>query len=352
MSNALIIRADSSIAMGTGHVMRCLALAEAWRDAGGSCAFVMSSPAPPIRERLRGEECEVFPLNSRAGSEEDARELVKFSRSLGSDFVVVDGYQFGDHYQEYIKAQGLALLFVDDNGHAGRYSADVILNQNVHASADLYRKRAPCTELLLGLKYAMLRREFTGWKTWKRVIAPVGRNVLVTLGGSDPENVTASVIRALRGVDIDDLSVKVLVGASNPHHLSLTHELSGLKSQSEIVSSTNDISKLMAWADLAISGAGSTCWEMCLMGLPAIILSVAENQRRSAEKLDAMGAAKLISNLEGASSVLTEHIVQLLLSHAERESMSRLARTLVDGEGASRVVHSIRKMAIHAPCHG
>src|SRR5581483_478187 len=196
MSNALIIRADSSIAMGTGHVMRCLALAEAWRDAGGSCAFVMSSPAPPIRERLRTEKCEVFPLNSRAGSEEDARELVNLSCSLGSDFVVVDGYQFGDHYQEYIKAQGLALLFVDDNGHAGRYSADVVLNQNVHASADLYRKRAPYTELLLDLKYAMLRREFTRWKTWKRRIVPVGRNVLVTLGGSDPENVTASVVRA------------------------------------------------------------------------------------------------------------------------------------------------------------
>jgi spore coat polysaccharide biosynthesis predicted glycosyltransferase SpsG len=172
------------------------------------------------------------------------------------------------------------------------------------------------------------------------------------MGGSDPENVTASVIRALCGIRIDDFSVKVLVGACNPHHLSLTRELARLKSQFEIVSCTNNMPELIAWADFAISAAGSTCWEMCFLGLPAIIISIAENQRQSAEKLDAMGAAKLIPNAEAASNVLTEHIEHLLLSYAQRERMSSIARTLVDGGGASRVVHSIRKAAVPAACHG
>jgi UDP-2,4-diacetamido-2,4,6-trideoxy-beta-L-altropyranose hydrolase len=352
MSKILIIRADASVAMGTGHVMRCLALAQAWQDAGGSCAFAMSGPPPAICERLRAEGCEVLFLKSKAGSEEDAGEVVHLSRSLGADLLVVDGYQFGDRYQDHIKTHDLGLLFVDDNGHAGRYSADVVLNQNAHASPDLYRDRAAYTELLLGSSYAMLRREFTGWRAWKRKITPIGRNVLVTMGGSDPGNVTASVIRALRRVRVDDLSLKVVVGASNPHHLALVRELSQPKSQFEIVSSTNCMPELMAWADFAISAAGSTCWEMCFLGLPAIIVPIAENQEPVAEKLDAMEAAKLLSKAEAASDVLTQRIEHLSLCYAQREKMSSIGRTLVDGEGVSRVVRAIRGASVHAACHG
>lgn len=351
MPNTLIIRADASLAMGTGHVMRCLALAQAWRHTGGSCTFAMSDPPLAIRELLRAEGCDVLQFDSSAGSEEDARELANLCRFLEADFVVVDGYQFGARYQACIKEQNVTLLIVDDNGHAEAYSADLLLNQNAHASTDLYRNRAPYTQLLLGPAYAMLRHEFTGWKTWQRKVTPVGRNVLVTMGGSDPGNVTASVVRALRQLQLDGIFVKVLVGPSNPHRFSLSHELSDAKTQFEFVSSTTEMPELMAWADLAISAAGSTCWEMCFLGLPAIIIPIAENQRRSAERLDATGAATQISATEAASNVLTENVEKLLLSSVQREKMSNIGRTLVDGGGALRVVCAIREASVHAACH-
>lgn len=346
MSKTLIIRADASVEMGTGHVMRCLALAQAWQDVGGKCAFVMSNPAPRICERLSRENLEVCALSSEVGGEWDARELAKLSKARGADCVVVDGYQFGGDYQDIIKAQGLNLLLIDDNGHADHYSADAILNQNIHASSGLYPRRASHTDLLLGVRYAMLRREFLTLKGWQRYIEPLGRNILVTMGGSDPENVTSAVIRALHLVLFEGVSVKIVVGGSNPHFVPITHEVSKLKFKVEILKDSGEMPELMAWADIAISAAGYTCWELCLLALPAIIIPVAGNQRIAAAKLDGLGAAKMVPNAE-QTEALAKDITDLLLSHQRRHSMSSIARALVDGEGSARVVCSILKTEAH-----
>jgi UDP-2,4-diacetamido-2,4,6-trideoxy-beta-L-altropyranose hydrolase len=351
MSRTLIIRADASVGMGIGHVMRCLALAQGWQDSGGKCAFVMSNPSPPTTERLRREGFDVCVLHSESGGEQDARELATISTARGADCVVVDGYQFGAHYQDLIKAEGLQLLFIDDNGHAEHYSADAILNQNIHAHRDLYPSRAPHTELLLGLRYAMLRREFTDWKDWHRQIEPVGRSILVTMGGSDPENVTAAVIRALRLVAIKEISLKIVLGGSNPHYVPITVEVSELNSKVEILQDVDDdMPGLMAWADIAISAAGSTCWELCLLGLPSIVIPVAPNQRVAATHLDELGAAHMVPNAQNTEE-LAKNITDLLLSYDQRQSVSRTARALVDGEGTRRVVSSILKTKAHSVGH-
>ena len=173
-SRTLVVRADATVVMGTGHVMRCLALAQAWQDAGGSCVFAMAEPTPAVEERVAAEGIQVVRFRKTIpGSSQDAAQLVELARAQGAAWLVVDGYHFDAEYQRRLKDTELKLLWVDDNGESAHYYADLVLNQNAHARDGLYVHREPYTRLLLGPRYALLRREFARWRDWKREIAPL-----------------------------------------------------------------------------------------------------------------------------------------------------------------------------------
>src|SRR5580700_1740365 len=145
----LVLRTDASVAIGTGHVMRCLALAQAWEDAGGRAIFAMAQATPAVEGRLRNEGFEVARVSAQVGSATDAEETADLAQQRGASWVVVDGYEFGAEYQASLKNRGMKVLFIDDNGHAAHYLADLVLNQNAHALEELYRSRELSTKLLL-----------------------------------------------------------------------------------------------------------------------------------------------------------------------------------------------------------
>jgi UDP-2,4-diacetamido-2,4,6-trideoxy-beta-L-altropyranose hydrolase len=322
--------------MGTGHVMRCLALAQAWQDAGGKPVFAMAGFTLAIVKRIKEEGIEVEHLAAVTGAAEDAHETVQLASRKNANWIIVDGYQFGPDYQRAIKAAGFKLLFIDDYAHAAPYSADLVLNQNLQANRDLYSKRDPSTQLLLGPRYAMLRREFRPWRSWRREIPAVGRKILVTMGGSDPDNSTAKVIEAIASLGGLDLETTVLVGGSNPHlrdvEALINHE------SMRLITDTTCVPDLMTWADVAITGAGTTFWEMCFLGLPGILLVLAENQQGVAAVAEKMGIARnLGKGSEVSASFLAEKLIQLLRSSDTRRSQSEKGRDLIDGRGAGRV---------------
>ena len=331
----ILIRADATVAMGTGHVMRCLALAQAWQNWGGRCVFAMAGSTPAIEGRLKEEGIEIEHLVADAGTAEDSQETLRLARSKNANWIIVDGYQFGVAYQQAIKAAGFKLLFIDDYVHSYPYCADLVLNPNVQANRNLYSNRNPSTQLLLGPRYAMLRREFRPWRNWQREIPAVGRKILVTMGGSDPDNLTAKVIEAIR--KLSSLETVILVGGSNPHLRSLEalieHEWMRL------ITDAACVPDLMAWADVAVTGAGTTFWEMCFLGLPGILLVLAENQEGIAAAGGEMGIAwNLGRGADVTASTIAEKLRQLLSSSETRKSQSEKGRDLVDGRGAERVV--------------
>ncbi|PYJ64808.1 MAG: UDP-2,4-diacetamido-2,4,6-trideoxy-beta-L-altropyranose hydrolase, partial [Verrucomicrobia bacterium] len=110
-----------------------MALGQTWQDAGGHAVFVMCTDAPAIEDRFKSERMEIVHLSALLGSADDAMQTADLSRRMGASWVVVDGYHFGADYQRFVKDAGLCLLFIDDNGHADRYYADIVLNQNLHA---------------------------------------------------------------------------------------------------------------------------------------------------------------------------------------------------------------------------
>ena len=322
--------------------MRCLALAQAWQDAGGKVLFAMAESTSAIDERLRSEGMEIVQLGGSPNSVQDSLEVSALALAHEATWIVVDGYRFDSEYPRNLKRAGLKVLFVDDLGQCGPYSADLVLNQNVHAAESMYGDREVHTRLLLGPRFAMLRRDFAPWRRWRREVSSHGHKVLLTMGGSDPDNFTAVVLEALREVKIDELEVVAVLGGSNPHG-AFPQPVATRSPAIRVLRNSSNMPKLMAWADIAVSAAGSTCGEMCLLGLPAILIDLANNQTPVAQELARQQVAiHLGSSKEVTATEIAEKVQSLLLSTELRFSLSRRSRELVDGEGAKRVMAAIR----------
>ena len=344
MPSTLLIRADASVSIGTGHIMRMIALGQAWQAQGGEVHFLCAEITSALEERLASEGFQLSRISAVLGSQEDLGQTTHLiTDTLQADIqnarVVLDGYHFGADYQLGIKAAGFKLLVVDDYGHADFYHADWVLNQNISAREELYAKRSPATKLLLGPKFAMLRKEFLTYKGWQREITPVAKKILVTLGGSDPDNVTLKVIQALSDLD---LHAKVVIGGSNPHLQEIENFLRSQKDSTaliEVIVNATNMPELMAWADVAVAAAGSTSWELAFMGLPNLVFILADNQVEIAEGISARQVATSIGRPSPDALVsFKEKLGQLAVSHAERYRISQVSRELVDGSGAKRVL--------------
>jgi UDP-2,4-diacetamido-2,4,6-trideoxy-beta-L-altropyranose hydrolase len=338
----LLFRVDASTQIGTGHVMRCLALAQAWQDTGRPAIFVMATEVPALEARFRSENFDIEHLSAIPGSIEDAKETIGLAHQLNANWIVLDGYHFGAEYQRILKESGLKLLFIDDCGYAEHYYADLVLNQNICADENLYPNREPYTRLLLGTRYALLRREFWQWRGWDRTPS-IPQKILVTLGGSDPDNVTLKVIQALPQVKVEALEAIVVVGGSNPHYKQLQAAVQKFPFPISLKRNATNMPELMAWADVAIAAGGSTNWELAFMGLPSIIIVLADNQKEAVDQLGKMG---IVVNLGWHKNVKTRKLLEaisaLLIDKNLQHKMTQFAKELVDGEGSKRVLSNLK----------
>ena len=345
MGDRILIRADGGAEIGIGHVMRCLALSQAWQDEGGTVRFAMAAPSPAMVDRLRAEAVDVVTIASPPGSLEDAAETIELARRIAAAWVVLDGYHIGDGYQKAIHDAGLHLLAVDDYGHAAYYWADLVLNQDLNAAEPLYRRREPSTRLLLGTQYALLRREFRRFPRPRREPRPTVRRLLITMGGSDPHNMTRRVIEALALARLETAEVVILVGPGNPHATELAAAADRSPVAIRLLHNPANIPEIMAESDLAVTAGGSTVWELARYAVPSIVVIVAENQRPSSQALADRGACLLMDEVEASPPALAAAIRRLADNMQERLQLGQRMGSLVDGEGAPRVCGEMEKTA-------
>jgi UDP-2,4-diacetamido-2,4,6-trideoxy-beta-L-altropyranose hydrolase len=261
---------------------------------------------------------------------------------VGAGALVVDGYPFGTEFQGAVRKAVRPTLVIDDHGQAGRYDADFLLDQNLGADPSAYANVATGTRLLLGPRFALLRREFLERRRAEKTIPREASRVLVTLGGGDPDNVTLMVMRALDRIDAGPPEVVVAVGGANERRDELTREAERLQAPIKVKYDAADMPALMAWADVAVSAGGTTCWELAFMGVPGVALVQAENQRPIAERLDAAGIVQNLGRATDCDEEAVSRAVAALCSSAERrETMSRRGRALIDGRGGERVVEEL-----------
>lgn len=338
----LLIRADANPQIGAGHVMRCLALAQAWQDEGGRSVFLMEPGAPAVEERLRNESMQVRTLLSQSGTFHDAAELATLSRDIAAAFVVVDGYHFPSEYQQQLKQTALRLVTIDDDAALQNYYGDVIVNPNPGAETLKY----PClpgTRLLMGTKYALLRREFRSCGGTRRSVAERGRNVLITMGGADPDNATAEVLEALAQLPSAGIKVTVVIGPNNIHEGRLRNLSARLRVPIDLQTNVLNMRDLIAAADLCVTAAGGTWWELAFMGTPMLLVAIAENQRSIGNKLAEEGCAvSLRSACSLSKQTIASAVWDLLQDSGRRQQLAENGRRLVDGRGAARVVKCLK----------
>lgn len=344
-NRTLFLRADATRQMGSGHVMRALALAQAWQARGGRVVFATHCDSATLRDRIDALDITRLDIYSPCPHADDREQTLAFIEQYRPSWAVLDGYHFAPDYQQAVHQSGTRLLVLDDMAHQSQYHADIVLNQNIYAHALTYRC-APRTRLLRGTRYALLRPEFADWRAWRRDVPQSGQNVLVTMGGTDPDNAARKVIQALSSWRGQNFAVKVVVGPGNPHLESLRETVAQCGRDMKLVIAPDDMPALMAWADVAVAAAGTTTLELAYMQTPAVALALADNQVQIANALDAAGT---VHNL-GWHTALTNRALacavrDLADSRRCRDSMAQRGRQLVDGEGAGRV---ISQMLLHS----
>lgn len=340
-NSQLIFRVDAGAAIGSGHLMRCLALAQSWKARGGKVVFITNCREKPLIKRLKGENFTVFEIENSYPHPADLKATREILKNYPQAWCVIDGYHFDAKFQREIRKNGNRALVVDDIAHLPFYDADAILNQNINA-ADLRYNCPPQTKMLLGTCYALLRREFTEWQTGEREIPETARKILITMGGSDAQNQTLKVLRAVERLEIDNLNVKAVVGISNPHLNELQRAAKISSIRVELIHNAENMPELMAWAESAISAAGSTCWELAFMGLPCVLIVLADNQAGIAAGLNEAGFADNLGWFEEVSeNSLAVKLREFLSDSLLRRKMSERGRQIVDGKGAARVIKQL-----------
>lgn len=334
----LVIRADGNARMGTGHVMRMLALAQAYRRRGGRVVFLAADIPDALVRVLEGHQVAVNRVPAAPGSEDDARLAARQAAEEEAGWVVLDGYHFGPDYQAWLQSRGFKVLVMDDMAHLPSYHGHIIVNQNLHAPLCRYPVNNG-TRLLLGPDYVLLREEFRRRRAQRRAVGLEARRVLVTMGGGDSGNFTATVIRALKKSRLA-LEITAVVGPANPHRSALQALANGTGTR--IITSPPSMADLMAWADLAISAGGSTVWELAFMGLPALLVTTAGNQ---AGIVDACARTGMAVNLGDPARLDEEDILQvveqLIRSPVMRRRMAAAGAQLVDGGGCDRIIDAM-----------
>lgn len=353
LARPLFIRADASAQMGTGHVMRMLALAQGWRRAGGQTVVFLCAQIPAaLAERLCAAGCVVVELPPVAKQADDARatlaalqqQVSGFKLQVSNCWLAADGYHFGPAFQQAVKAGGVRLLVMDDNGENGAYECDLVLNQNIHAAEKFYTHRSADTRLLLGPRYALLRGEFLAAQNTPRVIPPVARRLLITMGGSDPDNMTGRVLAGLACLGRVEGELCVVLGGGNPQGAAIEQAVHALPWTSvQVLRNVTNMPALIQQADLAVTAGGSTCWEMCLLGVPMLVISIAENQRGLVQGLGAVGAAVVIGQSDATDvATLGQQIAAVRADGPLRQALSTAAQQVVDGLGVQRVLAAMR----------
>lgn len=341
MVPSLLLRADASAAIGLGHAMRLLALAQAYRDMGGAVHWAFCELPGSVQHRLSAEGITLHRFDAPPASLEDAQATARIAKAIAAPWVVIDGYQFTPSYRRTLKAAGVFLVALDDLGRQPLFDADIVVNHNIYAETLAYRVN-PGTRLLLGPRYVLLRREFRSLRATSRPVTSPVRRILLTLGGSDPSNTTALALQALKTMPLSDTTIDVVIGGANPHRNTLEQFAEQAQHKIRLHYNVQDMPSLMATADLALCAAGTTALELAFAGVPAILCATADNQEAALRAFQEQGAALSIGLAESLTvDTIRTALLQLIHDEVLRHTLSSRARALVDGEGAGRVLHAM-----------
>jgi len=336
----LVFVVDAGPAVGGGHVMRCLTLAQALTRGGARCAFAATPAASAVLETFAGPAIEGLSVPDGTAAELAAR-AASAARGWGADAAVIDHYGFAPAQDATVASAVRRTLAIDDlrRAHA---ACDLVLDSNLGRTAADY----PGVAALIGPGFALVRPEFADLRKGalaRRRARPAVARILVSLGLTDVGGITARVLQALRPA-LGEMALDVVVGGAAPG-LPTLRAMAGGDPRITLHVDTSDMAGLTARADLAIGAGGSSTWERCCLGLPTLTLVLADNQRPNAQALAAVGATLVIEAAShGLDHQIRASLGALAASPAERLGLGEAAAELCDGAGAGRVAARLLRL--------
>lgn len=357
----VFIRADSSFEIGSGHVMRCLTLANALRKKGAIVSFICRELPGNICDFIELKGFKVYRL-AFTGKEAAGKFLDHYSQWLSVswekdvqqsfgilktrapvDWLIIDHYGLDEKWESSMRPFAKKIMVIDDLANRP-HDCDVLLDQNLYQNMnERYERLIPwhCIRLL-GPDYALLRDEFLDLKQDIRDRNRVGR-ILVFFGGSDPSNETNRVLQVLKKLNLVEIEIDVVVGINNLNKDEVKRMCSDIPAS--FYCQVENMAQLMNRADVAIGAGGSATWERAFLGLPGIIMSIEKNQEEIAK---CSARAGFVSYLGIASEVSAEMIKERLCQFIQNPSilreMSSKGRAIVDGKGQVRILEKMGEM--------
>jgi UDP-2,4-diacetamido-2,4,6-trideoxy-beta-L-altropyranose hydrolase len=362
-------RVDASLQIGAGHVMRCLTLADALKTRGARCRFISRAHPGHLIELIleRGYEVNSLPTSVRQAQEAieivaklenspqgepthatwlgstwqaDAEETAAILSTCQPDWLVLDHYALDLRWEAALVPHYRKLLVIDDLADRS-HCCDMLLDQNLGRQAQDYAALvdARC-QLLVGPQYALLRPEFAalrGYSLQRRHAQHSIRRLLISMGGVDQYNATGQVMQALKTCSLPvDCHITVVMGLTAPWLQNVQELAAQMPWTTEVLVNVKDMAQLMASSDLAIGAAGSTSWERCCLGVPTLMVVLAENQCGIASALSNAGAALAMDARKGDqfSVMLIKTVAHLVNDEAALSLLSHAALKVTNGYGS------------------
>lgn len=402
----IAIRTDASARIGLGHLARCRTLAAALREKGATVHFICRAhpgnqiaalraegydvtalPAPPLQEAADADYAAWLGVTQTQDATEtivaltNNKQQITNTQRLTVDWLIVDHYALDATWEQRLRPAVNRILVIDDLANR-QHDCDLLLDQNFPADAearyaDLVPSQAEC---LLGPRYALLRLEYAQAREGlRRCVStqpgsaaasshqleqaqsdraesrsrepdmaqsaiddptPV-RRVLIFFGGTDPDNLSGRALQALSHSTLTQLHIDLVIGANNPHRDQLAARAE-TRGNSQLHPPRQHLADLMAESDLAIGAGGVTTWERCCLGLPSLVVSIAENQRRACEALATEQVITYLGHKDAVTAERLRNAIQAVLDNREqRRRLTRTSAAMVDGQGVQRVIRAM-----------
>lgn len=364
----VVFRCDASIQIGTGHVMRCLTLADELARQGAKCHFICRKHEGNLIDFIVQKGYEVYKLeivhldnHIKGGVEpilfhsewlgssqaEDAKQTIDIISNIEPEWLIIDHYALNDYWEQKLRPHCNNILVIDDLADR-KHDCDVLLDQTFGRDKQDYQHLVPdhC-KVLCGTTYALLRPEFSKWRQYslKRRKNNALEHILVNLGGVDKDNLTSKILNTLKQAPLSDsCKITVIMGSTSPWIDAVKKKAEQLPWHVEVKTGVSNMAELIANSDLAIGAAGSTSWERCCLGLPTIMLVIADNQVDVANSLNAINAVKVVLSNHSLTQVIHEYLSDLIQVPEELKAMSQSSAGVLDGHGTYKVIEKMKSL--------
>lgn len=346
-------RVDGGVRLGSGHVMRCLTLATALRVLGVKVLFVCREEAGDLSDLIAQREFSVECISSESGvrlddwvSDAKATQAIlnaRFHRKV--DWLIVDHYLLDIRWENVVRDSAEYLMVIDDLCNRS-HDCDVLLDQNLVLDMhERYANKVPahCRQLL-GPRYALLQPEY---KKIRDALTPhrvTVECILIFFGGTDSANLTERALDAFIALDRSDIEVNVVIGSSNRREGAIRKKV---RAHSNIYAHSNltSLATLMSRADLAIGAGGSTHWERLCLGLPCLVVTMAENQRLISQELHKLGVIQLLGHHDEITQSMLFAALDRLMKQGVLQDWSSRCIDIVDGRGVNRVLAAMKQLS-------